>query len=297
VRVINRDFYKGNIYAFLVIHEGIPVVEAYKPHFNQDTRFLSWSMAKSFVCAMTGILVGQGQMDINEPAEIDEWKKDERSKITLNDLLRMQSGLDWNEDYGNRSDVTVMLHCESDMGKFAYKQEAKFPAGTHWYYSSGTTNIVCDLIQQQFNNDSLYYSFAKRELFNKIGMPGAVMEVDPSGSFVGSSYLYATARDYGRFALMVMNDGIFNGERVLPEGWVNYCKTETPDSEGRYGAFFWLNKSRRIKTAPDDMYSCNGHDGQYIFMIPSKDVAVVILGYSPDGIDLDKLLEDVLSAF
>ncbi|HEX2920493.1 MAG TPA: serine hydrolase domain-containing protein [Bacteroidales bacterium] len=295
-KLVNKNFYRGNIYAFLVMNKGIPVVEAYKTEFNEDTRFLSWSMAKSFICTMAGILVGQGKLDVNKPVDIKSWKNDERSRITLNDLLRMQSGLDWNEDYGNRSDVTVMLHCESDMGKYAYEQKAKYQPGSNWYYSSGTTNIVCDLIQHQFNNDSLYYLFARNELFNKIGMQDAVLEVDPSGSFVGSSYLYATARDYARFALMYLNDGIFNDQRILPEGWVNYCTTETVGSDGKYGAFFWLNKSGRIKSAPEDMFSCNGHDGQYIFMIPSKQLAVIILGYSPDGIDLDRLFEDLLRA-
>jgi CubicO group peptidase (beta-lactamase class C family) len=203
--------------------------------------------------------------------------------------------LKWNEDYGNKSDVTVMLHCEPDMGKFALEQEPQYTAGTHWYYSSGSTNILCEIMHRRFGDDSLYHSFAREELFNRIGMPEAILEVDPSGSWVGSSYLYATARDYARFALLYLNDGVFNNERILPEGWVEFSTTEVPDSKGHYGAFFWLNRSKRIKTAPVDMFSCNGHDGQYIFMIPSKDIAIIILGYSPEGIDLSRLLGDVLN--
>ncbi|HEX2967786.1 MAG TPA: serine hydrolase [Bacteroidales bacterium] len=292
--LVNKNAYRGNIYAFLVMHKGVPVIEKYKSQFNEKTRFVSWSMAKSFTNALVGILVSQGKMGIDQPAGLEEWNKDERKSITLKNLMQMQSGLKWNEDYGNRSDVTVMLHCEADMGEFALNQRPEYPAGTHWYYSSGTTNIVCDMIQRSFDNDSLYYSFAETELFNKIGMPDAVFEVDPSGTWVGSSYLYATARDYARFALLFMNDGVFNRNRILPEGWVDYSRDEAPGSDGRYGAFFWLNKSKRIKTAPEDMFSCNGHDGQYIFMIPSKELAVVLLGYSPDGIDLDRLLGDIL---
>jgi CubicO group peptidase (beta-lactamase class C family) len=294
-KVINDNAYRGNIYAFLVMHKGIPVVESYKSQFNKWTRFLSWSMAKSFTNALVGILVRQGKLDVDQPAGIQEWKNDERKSITLKDLLHMQSGLKWNEDYGARSDVTVMLHCEKDMGRYAMERKAINSPGTRWYYSSGTTNIVSDIIHQTIGNDSLYYSFAEKELFNRIGIPDAILEVDPSGSWVGSSYLYATARDYARFALLYLNDGIFNGERILPEGWVDFSTTAASESDGRYGAFFWLNRSKRIKTAPEDMFSCNGHDGQYIFMIPSKELAVVILGYSPDGIDLDNLLGDVLS--
>lgn len=296
-KVIREDAYNGHVFAFLVMHKGIPVAESYKPEFNNRTRFLSWSMAKSFTNALVGIMVRDGRFDINKPVKLDAWKNDERSSITLNNLMQMESGLKWNEDYGNKSDVTVMLHCESDMGKYAFEKPLEFPVGTHWYYSSGTTNIVDDIIQNQFNNVSDYYAFAEKELFNKIGMPDAVFEVDPSGTIVGSSYLYATARDYVRFAMLYMNDGVFNGSRILPEGWVKYSTTEAPDSKGQYGAFFWLNRSKKIPSAPEDTFSCNGHNGQFIFMIPSKELAVVILGYSPapNNIDIDRLLKDILS--
>ena len=191
-RLIRDNAYNGNAFAFIVLHKGVPVAEAYKPEFSQKTRLLSWSMAKSFINAMVGILVKQGKMDINQPAGLDEWKVDERSKITLNDLMQMQSGLKWNEDYGNRSDVTLMLHCENDMSRYAYDRPVAFPAGTHWYYSSGSTNIVSYLIRRQFASDSAYYVFANSQLFNKIGIPDCIFEVDPTGTRVGSSYLYAT---------------------------------------------------------------------------------------------------------
>ena len=141
-RLVTDNAYNGNAFAFMVLHKGIPVAEAYKPQFSKNTRLLSWSMAKSVINALIGIQVKEGKMDISQPAAIEEWKGDDRSKITLNDLMQMQSGLKWNEDYGNRSDVTLMLHCEKDMGRFAFEKPLEFPAGTHWYYSSGTTNIV-----------------------------------------------------------------------------------------------------------------------------------------------------------
>jgi CubicO group peptidase (beta-lactamase class C family) len=296
--LITDNAYRGDAFAFLVIHKGIPVAEAYKPQFNQKTRFLSWSMAKSFTNALVGILVKQGKLDLYKPAGIEEWKNDERSRITLNDLMQMQSGLKWNEDYGNRSDVTLELHCESDMGRFAYDKPMVYPAGTHWYYSSGSANIVSWLIRKQFSNDSSYYVFVNNQLFNKIGMPDAIFEVDPTGTRVGSSYLYATARDYARFALLYLNDGVFNGERILPEGWVKYSTSAASDSNGLYGAFFWLNRSKSLPSVPEDMYACDGHDGQHIYILPTQQLAVVVLGYSPTskgGMDTDRLLKDVLS--
>lgn len=297
-KIITENAYKGDAFAFMVLHKGIPAVEAYKPQFTKNTRFLSWSMAKSFVNALVGILVKDGQLDITQPVGLDEWKNDERSKITLNNIMQMQSGLKWNEDYGNRSDVTLMLHCVSDMGHFAIERPVAFPAGTHWYYSSGATNIVSYLIRKQLNNDSLYYVFVNNKLFNKIGIPDAVLEVDASGTRVGSSYLYATARDYARFALLYMNDGVFNGERILPEGWVKYSTTTASDSKGAYGSFFWLNRGHEYPSAPEDMFMCAGHDGQLICMIPSKELIVIVLGYSPllkGGMDFNSLLRDILS--
>ena len=295
-RLITDNAYNGNAFAFMVLYKGVPVAEVYKPQFNQQTRFLSWSMAKSFTNALVGIMVKQGMMDISVPVGIKEWQGDDRSKITLNDLLQMQSGLKWNEDYGSRSDVNLMLFTKADKGEFAISQPLEYPAGTHWYYSSGNVNLITRLIREQLKNDSLYYSFAHTQLFNRIGAPDIVFEVDPSGTFIGSAYLYATARDYARFGLLYLNDGVFNGERILPEGWVKYTTTPVSDSKGEYGAFFWLNLSNEYPSAPKDMFSAEGHDGQQIFIIPSKEMVVVVLGCSPrsNSMDFDRLLADIL---
>ncbi len=147
-------------------------------------------------------------------------------------------------------------------------------------------------------SDSSLYAFARDQFFEKIGITDAVFETDPSGDFVGSSYLYATARDYARFGLLFLNDGVFNGERILPEGWVDYTRTPASNSNGVYGALFWLNRGGDYPSAPADMYSCEGHDGQRIFIIPSKELIVVMLGYSPKPdheMELDRLLKDILN--
>lgn len=296
-KLVYDNAYNGNAFAFMVLHKGVPVAEAYKPQFNASTRFLSWSMAKSFTNAITGVLVKQGKIDISQPVDLNEWKEDDRRKITLNDLLQMQSGLKWNEDYGSRSDVNLMLFNEGDMSRYAISRPLEYPVGTHWYYSSGTGNIVSYIIRKEFESDTSCYTFMQDQFFEKIGITDAVFEVDPSGDFIGSSYLYATARDYARFALLYLNDGIFNGERILPEGWVEYTRTPASDSNGEYGAFFWLNRSRVYPSAPEDMYSCEGHDGQQIFILPSNDLIIVVLGFShrPDnGMDFDRLLKDIL---
>lgn len=292
-----HDKYKGNAFAFMVVHKGFPVAEKYKPGFGPKTRFLSWSMAKSFTNALAGVMVNDGLLDIHQKANIASWQNDDRKQITINDLMQMQSGLEWNEDYGNRSDVTLMLYNTSDFAGFAFSKPLEFPVGSRWYYSSGSTNIVNYLMRRQFNGDSAYYAYALARLFNKIGMSDAVFETDPSGTQVGSSYIYATARDYARFGLLYLQDGIFNGVRILPEGWVGYSTTPATQSNGNYGSFFWLNKGKYYSSAPEDMYSCNGHDGQRIFIIPSQDLVVVVLGYSPKKVDemnFNQLLRDIL---
>ncbi len=294
--LIAKDAYGGKAYAFMVLYRGVPVVESYKPQFSSNTRFLSWSMAKSVINALVGILVKRGEIDIYKPVDPDNWKKDKRADITLNDLMRMQSGLKWNEDYGNRSDVTVMLHCKKDMARFACDKPFEYPAGEHWYYSSGTTNIVSYLLRSHFDNDSVYYSFAPTQLFYPLGITDAVFETDPSGTIVGSSYLYMTARDYARFALLYQQNGVFNGNRILPEGWVGYSRSVTESSGGEYGAFFWLNGKGEVPSAPDNTYMCIGHDGQRIFIMPDQELIVIVLGYSPKGsMDFDRLMSDVMT--
>ena len=289
--------YNGNPFALMVVSKGIPVAESYQPEFNLNTRFQSWSMAKSFTNALVGIMVKEGKFNILKPVNLPEWQNDDRKHITINDLMQMQSGLKWNEDYGVRSDVTAMLYCEPDFAGYTFERPLDFPIGSKWYYSSGSANVVQYLIRKTINCDAQYYNFANTYLFNKIGISDAVIEVDPSGTEVGSSYLYATARDYARFGLLYLQDGIFNGERILPEGWVKYTTTPASGSKGVYGSLFWLNKTKYYPSAPEDMYSCNGYEGQRIFIIPSKELVVVVLGYSPKPdkvMNFDALLGDIL---
>ena len=295
--LMDDDAYNGHAFAFMVIHKGIPVAEAYQPQFNEKTRFLSWSMAKSFTNTLAGIMVKDGIWDINKPMNIPEWQSDDRKQITYNNLMQAESGLQWNEDYGNRSDVTVMLYCENDFARYVFARPLEAPVGSKWYYSSGNPNVVTWQMRQTIGNDQEYYRFPYERLFKKIGMPDALCEVDASGNFVGSSYIYATTRDYARYAMLYLQDGVFNGQRILPEGWVKYSTTSASESKGEYGALFWLNQSKKYPSVPEDMYSCEGHDGQFIFLIPSQDLAVVLLGYSPKPdhqMKFNELLADIL---
>ena len=261
--------------AVLVVYHGQLIVERYAPGFDRRTRLLGWSMTKGITNALVGILAGQHKLNIEAPAPVAEWEKDDRHAITLANLLNMNSGLRWWEFYAGPSDATRMLFKETDMGHYAMRSSLRHPPGTIFNYSSGTANILSAIIRRTVGEEE-YYHFPYQQLFEKIGMYSAVMEMDGGGTYVGSSYCYATARDWARFGLLYLHDGVWNGQRVLPEGWVRWTTTGE-----EYGALWWLNRgpvaSRRHPEIPADCFSCEGYEGQYIWVIPSKDLVVVRL--------------------
>ena len=296
--LVDDHAYNGTPFAFVVLHEGKVVAERYREGLTARTRLLSWSMAKSFTNALAGLMAGDGMVDIYAPTGIPEWQGDERAAITLNDLMQMQSGLEWNEDYGNRSDVNLMLHREKDMGLYAIQKPLEHKPGTFWYYSSGSTNIVMRYLRGKFASDAEFLTYVRERLFAPLGIHNAVFEPDMSGTPVGSSYLYITAREFASFGQLYLGDGVFQGRRILPEGWVDYSVTPASDSKDGYGSFFWLNKDKFWPDIPEDMFNCQGHDGQEVFIIPSKDLVVVVLGYSPKPdrvVDWNALVRDIIN--
>jgi len=285
-----------NTRAVIVVYDNQIVAEKYKEGFDKDMPLLGWSMSKSISNALVGILVKQGKLDIYKPVDVKEWSNDSRKNITLNNLLQMSSGLQWNEGYGSLTDVVKMLYKSVDFYEYTIKKPLQFKPDSIWYYSSGTTNIVTGIIRKTFANDQEYDEFPKKELFDKIGMHSAVMEVDATGNFVGSSYVYATPRDWARFGLLYLNNGNWNGEQILPESWINYSKTPNNKSNGNYGAFFWLNKSKTLPDVPDDMYACYGFQEQRVFIIPSKKLVVVRMGFCDSGdFDFNDFLSEIIS--
>lgn len=296
--LVDERSYNGHPFAFVVLHGGKVVAERYDEGITPETQLLSWSMGKSFTNALVGIMAKDGLVDIHAPMDIPEWQGDGRRAITLSHLMQMQSGLQWNENYGNRSDVNLMLHRETDMGRFALSKPLEHEPGTFWYYSSGSTNIVMRHLRGKFASDEAFLSYMRERLFAPLAIANPHFEPDMSGTPVGSSYLYVTARDYARFGQLFLDDGCIGEQRILPEGWVDYTVTPASASEGGYGAFFWLNRNHVCPDVPEDMFSCQGHDGQEIYIIPSKELVVVILGYSPKPdrvIDFNGVLRDIIA--
>lgn len=296
--LVDDRAYNGHPFAFVVLHNGDIVAERYDNGITRETQLLSWSMGKSFTNALVGIMAGDGLVNIHAPLDIPEWQADGRNAITLSDLMQMQSGLQWNENYGNRSDVNLMLHRETDMGKYALEKPLENKPGTVWYYSSGSTNIVMRYLRGLFPSDKVFLTYMRERLFAPLAIANPHFEPDMNGTPVGSSYLYVTARDFARFGQLFLDDGCIGENRILPEGWVEYTVTPASASEGAYGAFFWLNRNHVCPDVPEDMFSCQGHDGQEIYIIPSKELVVVILGYSPKPdrvIDFNGVLRDIIA--
>lgn len=310
IRTLDEAFFEQdrtkplNSLAVVVVYDGKIIAERYAPGFYRDSRLMGWSMTKSITNALIGILVKDGKLQVDQPAPIEDWKDDDRKDITLNNLLQASSGLEWSESYFVPTSTFHNMFIKSDdKAGYARSMRLKDKPGEHFVYSSGTTLILSGIIRETVG-DEYYYKFPYEKLFYKIGMNQAIIEPDASGTFVGSSYSYASARDWARFGLLYLNDGVWNGERILPEGWVKYTTTPAPSAEiGEYGAQWWLNagarndpSKRKYPRIPPDAYWADGFEEQYTMVIPSKKLIVVRLGISHHGFDFEKLVAGIVSA-
>jgi CubicO group peptidase (beta-lactamase class C family) len=281
----------------LVIYKDKIIAEKYVDGFTKNSVILGWSMTKSITGTLFGILQKQRRFDIYKPAPIAEWQNDNRKNITTNDLLHMNSGLEWEEQYDKICDATQMLFQDEDMTRSQLLKPAVFVPNTHWNYSSGTTNLLSGILRKQFKTHQEYLDFWYSALIDKIGMHSMMIETDMAGNYVGSSYGWATTRDWSKLGLLYLHKGNWNGEQIFNASWEKYVSTPTNTSKGKYGAHFWLNADGFYTDAPRDMYSCNGFNGQKIFIIPSRDLVIVRLGLTGDSkFDFNGLLKGIVGS-
>ncbi len=284
--------YARNTKAVVVVHKGQLVAEKHAQEVDADTPLPGWSMTKSVTNLLIGLLVQDGKLRLTQTAPVPSWYEetgDPRGDITIDQLLRMSSGLEFDEEYSIYSDVTRMLSVEPSAADFAASKPLIAEPGSIWSYSSGTSNILSGIIRRAVGGYMQeYYDFTQKRLFLPLGIRTASMETDNNGTFIGSSYMYASARDWARLGQFCLQDGQWMGERLLPEGWMDYSTSPTPNNpRNNYGAHFWLNadpeNTNQQRTWPDlpaDSYSMNGFQGQRVIIIPSKDLVVVRLGFS-----------------
>ena len=271
--------------SLLIIYKNQIIAEQYADGFDKDTKILGWSMAKSLVSAVYGVMEQQGKISRNDFAPIEAWKNDERSKITINNLLQMNSGLEWEEDYTKISDVTKMLYLDTDMTKVQIDKPLVGKPNETWNYSSGTANLLSGILRSKFKNHQEYLDYWYTNLVDKIGMHSMLVETDLAGNYVASSYAWATTRDWAKFGLLYLNNGNWNGEQIFSKNWVKYTTTPTNSSQGVYGAQFWLNSACHLPDAPNDLFFADGYQGQRVFIIPSKELVVVRMGINASNLN------------
>jgi len=307
--------------AIVVVDHGRIVAERYAPGFAPTTPLLGWSMTKTVTAGVIGMLIKDGKLSLDQAGF---WPgTDGREKIRLSDLLAMSSGLQWNEAYGAVSDVTSMLYLQPDMAAFARSPILAHPPGEAWLYSSGTAVILARIAQEaQAQGKAKDFatsihapddpqdlaSFINVRLFGPLGMTTATMEPDEHGSLVGSSYMYATARDWARYGQFLLQDGVWQGQQLLPAGYVAMMASPVPASRGQYGkGQTWLWGSDPVTPGvnpdaafgiPPDTFWMSGHDGQNIAVIKSRQLVIVRLGLTPyaAGYSPQPLVKAILEA-
>ncbi len=282
----------GETHALAIVQGGKLIFERYGEGYGPDATYPSWSKAKSITQALVGLLALDGKLDVHAPAQVPEWTAagDPRAAITLDQLLRMSSGLKFIEDYvpGSVSDVIEMLFQsgKGDVAHYAASLPLEHAPGAFWSYASGTSNIVARIAGEAAGD---LKAFMHERLFGPLGMTTPQPKFDAAGTFIGSSFCYASARDFARFGLLYLRDGVWEGRRLLPQGWVDYARTPTYQQEGandlKYGAHWWLG------IAGETSFSANGYDGQFTVLEPELDLILVRHGATP----LDK--KDALKAW
>ncbi len=261
--------------------------------FDESTPQLGWSMTKSVMSTLAGILAKEGSLNLQDDHLFQSWS-DDHNKITLADLLHMKSGLSWTEDYTTQSPATEMLFNQEDMVNYAKGRNFEAPIGTHFEYSSGSSNLIAGILRSKFSSDSAYYNLAYKKLFAPLGLSTAFIETDESGNFVGSSYMWASALDWVKYGLLYLHKGNWQGQQIIDTSWVNYTFESDSQSKGEYGTQFWHNDGLSLPDAPQDMIFADGFQGQRIFILPSQNIIIVRMGYA--NINFNQLIKTVLTS-
>ncbi|MBC6994744.1 serine hydrolase [Neolewinella lacunae] len=289
----------GGARGIVVLQDGKLLAETYAPGFDRTTPLLGWSMTKTLTALLVGhvLLAPDGsnlEEVVNRKRLYPAWNTDARANIRLADLLHMNSGLAWNEGYGSLTDATIMLHEQPAMAAYASGMPAEFAPGETWRYSSGTTNILADLVQRQLPPGTDLATYL-RAYFRPVA-PSLLVEPDQSGLPVGSSYGWATAQDWARLGQFMLQDGVWGGDTLLPPGWIDWLQQPAAGSEGTYGGQLWL-PGPDMPSLPPDAFMMRGFQDQRVFIIPSRRLVIARLGHGEDKVtDFDGLVSRILAA-
>jgi CubicO group peptidase (beta-lactamase class C family) len=288
-----------NTRALLVAHRGSVIAEAYGQGADATTPLLGWSMAKSLTSIMLANLEYRGLLDLNGTPGFAQWQTDRRTQIRISDMLTMTDGLAFSEEYNPGDDATAMLFTEPSASDFVMQKAVLHEPGTHFNYSSGTANLLSRIYFERAGGYQENYDGYMESIHKPLAFQNAIFEVDASGVYMGSSYLYASARDWARIGELMLNGGVINEQRIVSEDWV--AKATTPNASGNekaYGYQWWLNRGNeelRWSDIPEDAYSAQGNRQQYLMVIPSLDLLIVRLGWTAGGYPVNERFSEVIS--
>jgi len=282
-----------NTRAIVVVYRSKIVGERYAAGWTPDTPQISWSEGKSITAALVGILVRRGDLSVDDVAPVKEWRGDgdPRGQIRIRDLLHMSSGLNFanlglnGPESFTRTNKHMRVYFDGlNVFEHAVNQPLEIPPNTQWRYRNSDPLTLGRIVREKVEaRGEPYLTFPQRALFDQIGAH-FVLETDAWGNFIMTGFDYGSARDWARFGLLHLWDGVWQGNRILPEGWVAFVSTPAPADKSRgYGGLFWLNRGGAWKGVPDDAFMASGHMGQYTMIIPSRDMVVVRMGPSPGG--------------
>jgi CubicO group peptidase (beta-lactamase class C family) len=292
-----------NTLAVAVLHEGDLVAERYAAGVGPDTPLPGWSMTKSVTATLVGILVGDGRLDVEAPGAIREWRDsdDPRAAITLDHLLRMTAGLEITEDQTGADPNSEMLFRVPDAAAYAASRPLQSEPGARWEYMSGNTVLAARAVAEAVGDGLADTSaFVRARLFAPLGMASAVLEPDEAGTFIGSSFMLASAHDWAKLGQLHLDGGRADGARLLPESWLPYITRPTESSgSAHYGAGWWLNRGSdglRWPQLPADTFAAQGFQHQFVYVVPSRRVVVVRLGATSGRSGMEELVAGVLAA-
>tara|TARA_B100001057_G_scaffold500909_1_gene618758 strand:+ start:7208 stop:8260 length:1053 start_codon:yes stop_codon:yes gene_type:complete len=287
----------GRTNALLIVQNGSIVYEQYNEPINRNTKLVSYSMAKSYIGLLTGMMIDKGFIESkHEKNLLKEWQ-DKRKNISIFHLLNMQSGLDFVEQYDNngRSDTLEMLFGDGRFDQASFAASVALKSNSPWKkfnYSTGETNILSKIIKLRLQEQNLnYLNFINDNLSSKIGLKNTIFEFDNSGTFIGGSSVFANARDFARFGYLYLRDGRWDGQKIVSKSWIDDTRKPAKNTYQMYSNKFWMPHPASSISIPKDTYFCAGFGGQYILIIPSRDMVVVRLGETYTGDD--KVLENL----
>lgn len=301
--VFDPDIGWHNTLAVVVLRDGHVVAERYAEGITLDTPLPGWSMTKSVTATLAGILVREGRLQVDAPGALTqvEQASDPLFNVTLNHLLRMTSGIDLTETNSGADPASKMLFLVPDAAAFTAGRGLQAKPGEHWEYMSGSSVLAARVVSDRLGGSLQdVYGFVREELFEPLGLASAVLEPDQAGTFIGSSYMLASARDWAKIGQLYLDGGVFQGRRIIDWRWVDYVQRHTAISgTAAYGAGFWLNRptaTRHIPGLPKDSYFMSGFQGQQVFIVPSKRAVIVRLGASRGRAGMQPFVAGVIDA-